>query len=199
MMRLPMARRTLVVFAAVTLILAYPAARLLIGAEKTYTADQIKRGDYLATIGGCHDCHSPKNYDANGVPSPDKTRLLSGHPAGDPVPAVPSGVIDPNGWVSLTNAHFTAWAGPWGVSFAANLTPHQITGSGAWTEESFISALRTGKHLGMGRPILPPMPWFNLVDAPKDDLVAIFAYLQSLPPIDNRVPDPIPPATAQKQ
>lgn len=196
MMRSIPARRTLVVFAAVTLILAYPAARLLMGAEKTYTAEQVKRGAYLTTIGGCHDCHSPKVYDAKGVPSPDTKRLLSGHPAGEAVPAIPNGVINPAGWVSLTNAHFTAWAGPWGVSFAANLTPHQITGTGAWTEDAFISAMRTGKHLGMGRPILPPMPWFNLVEAPQEDLVAIFAYLRSLPPIDNRVPDPLPPTAA---
>lgn len=188
-------RRTLVAVAAITFILAYPAARFLAGAEKTYTAEQIKRGEYLATLGGCHDCHSPKIYDAAGIPSPDPKRLLSGHPANETVPAIPAGVISPTGWVGLTNAHFSAWAGPWGVSFAANLTPHQVNGTGAWTEEAFIDAMRTGKHLGMGRDILPPMPWFNLTKASDEDLAAIFAYLQSLPPIDNQVPQPIPPQT----
>ena len=60
--------------------------------------------------------------------------------------------------MSATN---TAWAGPWGVSFTANLTPDKETGLGDWTEEQFIATMRTGKHQGKGRPVLPPMPYFN--------------------------------------
>jgi hypothetical protein len=91
----------------------------------------------------------------------------------------------------------TAWAGPWGVSFTANLTPDAETGLGGWTVEMFIQAMRTGKHQGKGRPILPPMPypWFaKLTDA---DLRAVFAYLQSIPPIPNKVPAPIDPEPEQ--
>ena len=58
----------------------------------------------------------------------------------------------------MTNGHVTAWAGPWGVSYAANLTPDKRTGIGAWTADQFIKTMRTGKHLGVGRPVLPPMP-----------------------------------------
>jgi hypothetical protein len=41
---------------------------------------------------------------------------------------------------------------------------------------------------------MPIEPLSSLID---DDLRAVFAYLKSLPPIRNRVPDPVPPATAE--
>lgn len=85
----------------------------------------------------------------------------------------------------------TAWAGPWGVSYAANLTPDQNTGMGIWTEDMFIKAMRAGKHMGYGREILPPMPWQASSNLTDEDLKAIFAYLRSVPPISNRVPGPL--------
>ena len=87
----------------------------------------------------------------------------------------------------------TAWAGPWGVSFTANLTPDEDTGIGAWSEDIFIATLRTGKHWGQSRQILPPMPWFNYGKMSDDDLKAVYAYLRSIPPVKNRVPTPLPP------
>ena len=156
-------------------------------------ADAVTRGEYLAILGGCHDCHTPKKYTAKG-PELDFTRTLSGHPAEGKLPAVPAGIGTPGNWMSSTNEHFTAWAGPWGVSFAMNLTPDQETGMGTWTETMFIKAMRTGKHLGEGRAILPPMPWQNLSQATDDDLKALFAYFRTLKPVKNAVPDPIPPA-----
>jgi hypothetical protein len=93
-----------------------------------------------------------------------------------------------------TFATNTAFSGPWGVSFTANLTPDKETGLGTWTEDIFIQTIRTGRHLGRGRPILPPMPapvYANLTD---EDLGSVFAYLQSLPPRKNQVPTPLPPA-----
>lgn len=159
---------------------------------QTGAAAPIERGQYLVSINGCGDCHSPKTFTATG-PEPDASRLLSGHPADSVLPPVPSGVIGPDRWGAITSNDFTAWAGPWGVSFAANLTP-DATGLGGWTPEMFIQAMRTGKHAGAGRPILPPMPW-NLVGLmTDDDLRAVFAYLQSLPPVANVVPVPVPPA-----
>ena len=152
----------------------------------------IERGKYLVNLGGCNDCHSPKVFGPMG-PVPDSTRLLSGHPAGDKTPEVPQGVIAPDKWGALTSNHFTAWAGPWGISFARNLTPDVATGLGSWTPEIFIKALRTGKDMGEGRDILPPMPWPNFALLTDADLKAIFTYLQSLKPIENAVPDPISP------
>ena len=152
----------------------------------------IERGKYLVNLGGCNDCHTPKKMGPHG-PELDESKLLSGQPAHEPVPEVPKDVIAPGKWMGLTNMHLGVWAGPWGISFARNLTPDIETGLGSWTEEMFIKTLRTGKHMGEGRPILPPMPWENLAKVDDADLKAIFAYLRSIPAIDNAVPDPISP------
>ena len=154
-------------------------------------ADPVKRGQYLAQVGGCSDCHTPKVFTQAG-PEPDKSRLLSGHPADDKLPPVPSGVIGPDQWGAIASNDLTAWAGPWGISFSANLTPDD-SGLKNWSPENFIQAMRTGKHAGVGRAILPPMPWQGYGQMTDDDLRALFAYLQSLPPISNVVPAPVPP------
>ena len=155
-------------------------------------ATAVTRGRYLATMGGCHDCHTPKIMTAAG-PVRDSSRLLAGHPADWKVPPVPAGVLGPDQWGALAAPDLTAWAGPWGVSFTANLTPH-ASGLGGWTAEQFVQTMRTGKHLGVGRPILPPMPWYDIGQLTDPDLRALFAYLRSLKPIENPVPAPIPPA-----
>jgi hypothetical protein len=102
-------------------------------------------------------------------------------------------LIAPGKWGALTNNHLTAWVGGWGVSFAPNLTPDKATGLGSWTPEMFIAALKTGKHRGDGRPILPPMPWQMYQGMSDEDLRAMFAYLMSLPPINNMAPPPLAP------
>lgn len=155
---------------------------------------KIERGEYLVHIGGCHDCHSPKVMTANG-PVPDPKRILSGHPATIKLPPAPDKIIGPASWGGVFNNDLTAWSGPWGTSFAANLTPDRNTGIGNWAEHTFVQAIRTGKHLGTGRPILPPMPWYNMARLRDEDLSAIFAYLMTLPPVKNPVPNPIPPST----
>lgn len=97
----------------------------------------------------------------------------------------------------------TAFAGPWGVSYSINLTSDAETGLAKWTEQQFIGAMRTGRHLGVSRPILPPMPWDALRQMTDQDLNAMFAYLRTVPAIRNRVPDAVPapappPAAGQK-
>lgn len=148
----------------------------------------IKRGAYLTTIGACHDCHSPKVMTPHG-PEPDPTRLLSGHPKNEPIPVTD---INPD-WI-LFSQNLTAFVGPWGVSYAANLTPDD-TGTGNWTFEQFKTALRKGKYKGLetGRDLLPPMPWQMYQHFTDDDMLAIFTYLRSLPKVDNLVPQPISP------
>ena len=155
----------------------------------------VARGKYLVTLGGCDDCHSPKVMTPRG-PAIDESKPLSGSPAGMPLPAVPPGVLGPDKWGALASNDLTAWVGPWGTSFSRNLTPDKETGLGSWTEEMFIKALRTGKDMGEGRPILPPMPWEMIGKATDSDLKAIFAYLRSLKPVKNAVHDPVPPAAA---
>jgi cytochrome c553 len=162
-------------------------------AQTVAAKQQAQRGEYLIAYGGCNDCHTPKLVTPSG-PVPDNSRLLSGHPANAKLPPVPADVgTGPDKWGAITNADLTAWAGPWGISFAANLTPDLQTGIGAWTPELFIKTMRTGKHFGRGRPLLPPMPWLNAAALTDQDLKALFAYLKSLRPIRNQVPLPQPP------
>lgn len=152
----------------------------------------LQRGEYLVRTSGCHDCHTPFKNGSNG-PEPDMTRMLSGHPEQLKMPPPPKLPEGPWNWVgAATN---TAFAGPFGISYSINLTPDENTGIGIWTEDIFIKTLRTGKHWGTSRPILPPMPWPGYAQMTDADLRAIFAYLRSIPPIVNRVPEsqPAPP------
>lgn len=163
------------------------------GDVKVSTEDKdelVKRGEYLVTIGGCHDCHSPKKMTDKG-PVPDPDLLLSGHPAQMPVGGFDTATT--RSWV-LFNMMNTAAVGPWGVSFSANLTS-DVTGIGNWTEEQFKKAITQGKYKGLDntRPLLPPMPWPNLVNMKDEDIKAIFAYLKSTKPVKNAVPAAIPP------
>lgn len=153
----------------------------------SYTKEQVARGAYLVRAGGCQDCHTPKVFDAKaGLPVPDLQRMLAGHPEGGPEPL--STLV--TGDTMVVGPTFTSFTTGFGTAYAANLTPDLETGSGAWTEETFLRIARTGKHLGNGRPILPPMPWPSLTKLTDDDLRAVFAYLRSVPPVKNRVPDP---------
>jgi mono/diheme cytochrome c family protein len=151
----------------------------------------IKRGEYLVTIMGCNDCHSPKVMGPQG-PEPESDKLLSGYPAGRPLPSRSADAL--KDWV-LFNGDNTAAVGPWGVSFAANLTSDP-TGIGNWTEEQFKRALTQGKAKGLAsnRMLLPPMPWPNYRTMKDGDLKAVFAYLKSTKPVPNVVPAPIPPS-----
>lgn len=155
--------------------------------------DSVKRGEYLVTIMGCEDCHSPKLMTDQG-PVPDPDRKLSGHPASETLPKITDkAMIAPGQWY-LANSGLTAWVGPWGTSFTANLTPHE-SGTGTWTIENFSRAIRQGKFKGLenGRTLLPPMPWQNFAKLTDEDLAYLWAYLRSIKPIDNTVPAAIAP------
>jgi hypothetical protein len=161
-------------------------------AAASTTQSRVERGRYMVAVAACGDCHTPMKMGPNG-PEPDTTRLLAGHPeqVGPLPPAAPQGP-----WVWAGAATNTAFAGPWGVSYAANLTPDQNTGIGIWTEEMFVKAIRTGRHMGVSREIQPPMPWPALRLASDEDLKSIYAYLRTLPPVANHVPDVRPPTVA---
>ncbi|NSW79395.1 MAG: c-type cytochrome [Chthonomonadetes bacterium] len=149
----------------------------------------VERGKYLVTVAACDECHTPFKTGANG-PERDMSRRLSGHPQGTKLSTPKFGA---KGWAVAIDETGTAFFGPWGIAFAANLTPDEETGIGIWDEQMFINAIRTGKHWGQGRPIAPIMPWHNYAQMTDEDLKAIFAYLKSLPPIKNEVPELIPP------
>lgn len=151
------------------------------------SAARVERGQYLVDTIGCHDCHTPKKPGSNG-PELDLNRMLSGHPEGLELPPPP--VLEES-WPVVASWDFTAWSGPWGISYPMNLTPDENTGIGIWTEDMFITAIRQGRHMGVSRPILPPMPWEVYRNLTDEDLRSIFAFLRSVPPIHNRVPDPV--------
>jgi len=187
-----------IVFIYLSLFFA-SAIALLVGCqsqkEKTEITDQqmIERGEFLVTAGGCDDCHTPKNFGPKG-PELDMTRRFSGHPEGTPIPPVDTTLL--HQWTYLSH-DLTMAVGPWGVTFSANLTPDNETGIGTWQPEMFITAMKTGKHLGVadGRPILPPMPWQSVARLSEEDLKAMFMYLKTLPAVKNKVPNPMPPGS----
>ena len=152
-------------------------------------AEMVKRGEYLVASMGCDDCHSPKKMGPNG-PELIPERRLSGYPSDRPIQK-DLGTSGKLGWM-LFGHDLTNSVGPWGMSFSANITSDE-TGIGNWTEQNFITALRTGKMKGLenGRQMLPPMPWFNFRNLTDEDLKSIFAYLKSTPPVRNIVPGPL--------
>jgi mono/diheme cytochrome c family protein len=151
---------------------------------------QVTRGKHLVLTLGCNDCHTPFKMGSNG-PEPDMARMLSGHPEQVVLPPPPPLNAAWNNVASATN---TAFAGPWGITYSINLTPDSETGLGKWREQDFVAAIKTGKHLGGGRPIMPPMPWNWYGYLTDSELRAVFAYLKTIPPVRNRVPDSVPPA-----
>jgi mono/diheme cytochrome c family protein len=158
---------------------------------KQNAEDEISRGKYLVGIMGCNDCHSPKRMGENG-PEIIPELLLSGYPSDRPVINFDSPLLKEG--FGMFYPDLTAAAGPWGISFAGNITPDE-TGIGNWTEEQFKIALTKGKFKGMenARMLLPPMPWFNYVEMKDEDISAIFQYLQSIEPVFNIVPSPVSP------
>lgn len=146
----------------------------------------IELGEHLVTILSCNDCHTPFKVGPSG-PEPDMSRMLSGHPQDLPMPAPPR--LGDGPWVWVGSGTNTAFAGPWGISYGINLTPHETSGLGIWTEQMFVDAIRTGRHMGQSRQIQPPMPWPYLSRMTDRELRSIYAYLRTIPPVDNLVPD----------
>ena len=186
-----------IVMASLVTIVAANTSRPAVArqAQEKSWGEKVRRGKYLVTVGGCHDCHTPWIVQPNGMPGPDMSRPLSGHPQDYPITTAAQITPDRFSWAAApTN---TAFSGPWGVSFAANLSPDEMTGTGIWTFDIFKNTIRNGRHWGVGRPLLPPMPWFNYREMTDDDLEAVFTYLRTIKPTRNEVPQPIPPATQQ--
>jgi mono/diheme cytochrome c family protein len=183
--------RTLLAGAGLILLALAPLA-LSQSTAKSSTpelASAAERGKYLVSILACDDCHTPLKWGPSG-PEPDMAKHLNGHPEGmtmGPPPALTGN------WLWAGAATNTAFAGPWGITYAINLTPDENTGIGIWTEKMFVDALRTGKHMGASRTIMPPMPWPAYRNLTDPDLKAIYAYLRTLKPVKNRVPDYLEP------
>lgn len=161
--------------------------------NETAEDTSIERGSYLVTLMDCNTCHTPKTMTERG-PQPDMSLRLSGYPSSRVVPEFDGSLIEKG--IVFFHPDLTSTAGPWGISFAANLTPDD-TGIGSWSLEQFEVAMRKGKHKGLegSRMLLPPMPWQSYASLTDGDLEAIFNYLKSIKPIENVVPAPVPPTS----
>jgi hypothetical protein len=188
-------KKTILILTALTGAVILGLIACTSGVAKTETTSAIiskdsliKRGSYLVNSMGCDDCHSPKKFGPKG-PELDMEHRFAGYPANSPESKTNTSVMK-DGWI-LFAMDGTSAVGPWGQSYAANISS-DATGIGNWTEEQFIRALREGKSKGMkeGRPLLPPMPWFMYKNMNDTDLRSIFAYLKTSKPVENRVPDP---------
>lgn len=164
----------------------------------------VERGKYLVSVIGCGDCHTPKNMTERG-PVPDMDKFLSGYQAGTELGKFDTSIARTGQW-ALLKGDLTAAVGPWGITYAANLTPDD-TGLGGWTLDNFKRALREGKYRGVenSRPLMPPMPVEALKNLTDEDLAAIFNYLKTIKPVKNLVPQaklnppPGAPAPAAQQ
>jgi len=158
---------------------------------------QVKWGEHLVTVGGCNDCHTPKKMTPMG-PVDDSSLLLSGHPENLPAADVDRKETESKGLV--VTADFTAWTGPWGISYSANLTPDE-TGLGNWKEDQFLYALKNSISKGLpgGRSLMPPMSMMPVKYMSDDELKAIFAYLKTIKPVKNNSVQPTPPVLTKKQ
>ena len=156
---------------------------------------QVKWGEHLVILGGCNDCHTPKKIGPNG-PEDDMSLMLSGHPA--QMPPVDFDRMEAAKKGLIVTQTFTSWTGPWGTTFAPNLTSDS-TGIAGWKEEQFVKALHELKWMGLDntRPLMPPMSLMPATKMTDDELKAIFAYLKTTPPIKNVTPEAVllpPPA-----
>lgn len=154
--------------------------------------NSVERGKYLVTVMDCNACHTPNILTDQG-PKPDMSRMLSGYPDNRPVPAFDGGSVSKG--VLFPHPDLTAAMGPWGISFAGNLTPDP-SGIGSWSLEQFSKAIREGKFKGLdgSRSLMPPMPWISYKSLSDADVEAIFNYLKTIPAIDNVVPAHVAPA-----
>ncbi len=147
----------------------------------------VDKGRQLVQLGGCQDCHTPMAFDPNrGMPVPQAHLAFSGHPKGAAAPSAKPGPGDQ----AVIGGSFTSFTTPFGVVFAANITPDPETGIGTWSEQDFIQTVRSGRHKGTGRVVLPPMPMQNLAALKDEELRAMFAFLMAQPAIKNPVPEP---------
>lgn len=153
--------------------------------------NRVERSLYTVTL--------PPNWGppVGVVPDPPKNDLVKygAYLAGPVAHCVECHTVDrPDGRLDTTRlmAGGRRFTGPFGASYAANITPDRETGIGAWTDAQIIAGLY-GVHPS-GRKLLPPMPWpYYAGRIAEGDLKAIIAYLRSLRPLRNVVPRAEPP------
>ncbi|MES1245511.1 MAG: cytochrome C [Acidobacteriota bacterium] len=134
-------------------------------------SDPVRYGDYLTNIGACKFCHSPVDQKHQLIPG----KLFSG-------------------------GHMLF--GQWGLVRSANLTSHE-TGLGNRSKAEFIGLFRAFSDPATAPKVQDGhntgMPWWAYSGMSDEDLGAIYDYLRSLPPVENRVEKWPPPEPEKKE
>jgi hypothetical protein len=79
------------------------------------------------------------------------------------------------------------YEGPWGIVYGGNITPHEETGIGSWTNEDVKRSIVSGIGQDGRRLIL--MPWFAYSALTAEDADAVVYYLKNvLPAVENQIP-----------
>jgi mono/diheme cytochrome c family protein len=128
----------------------------------TSTADssRVERGRYLVeTVGSCMHCHSQRDFTKFSGPIKEETKGMGG--VGYP---------------------------KFGVLFSSNITPDAATGIGNWTDDEIARAIALGIRKN-GDTLFPIMPYYEYNSMSKEDIYSIVAYLRTLKPISNKIPD----------
>ena len=126
-------------------------------------SDTVNYGKYLVTAASCIECHTPAKHGQI-----IKTLAFTGGRDFQ----MPDGAI----------------------LYSANITPDPETGIGKWTKEAFIFRFKSYDPIVYTAPLLANgaiqsiMPWTMYAGMDTTDLTAIYKYLQSIPPVKNRIP-----------
>jgi len=121
----------------------------------------IERGAYLAkSVMSCMDCHSKRNMSQFSMPMVVSTMGQGGE-------------------------RFDQSLGFPGIYYSANITP---SGIGGWTDGEIYRAITTGVRKN-GKPIFPVMPYHAYGYADPQDVQSVIAFLRTLTPIENAVPE----------
>ena len=121
-------------------------------------------GKYLTNASGCIECHTPIS---------EKGQLIMEK--------------------SFTGGREFPLGDGKGKVTSANITPHKTTGIGQWTKETFVARFKAYDPESFNPPIVQDgqfqtiMPWTMYAGMTESDLEAIFTYLSSLQPVENKV------------
>jgi hypothetical protein len=183
--------RSLYIYSGLVIVLIVIALSNNFAKDLDSREDMVERGKLITEIYGCVDCHTPKIKEGEFLVN-DPDRLFSGHPADNTLPQFPPEIIGTDKWRGLFTDSMTAWGGPWGISYSANLTPDMETGIGKLSEKDFLNVLNLGIHSDMNRKLMQPMPWKEISQLDEKNLKAVYHYLKSVKPVKNKVPESVP-------
>ncbi|MFM9007865.1 MAG: cytochrome c, partial [Bacteroidota bacterium] len=123
------------------------------------TNNKIELGRYLAHNLDCYSCHSGDFKKVDILHPENSFRYFGG--GNSPLNQAGESVI------------------------TSNITPDKETGIGLWSEEKFVRALKYGIVDGQNALRYPMVPYVQLSDY---EAGAIYAYLMTIPPIQNSIP-----------